>query len=808
MKNHIKRLVSAVTSVLILASATPSLRLQAAEIKSEKDDLPIMTDAYINSNWYWNNIFEEAGNFTLFAFDSIVTNDHLNGNIATKKWYVGNGLPEPHTSMRDSESHSLPSIISEAIITDAYSVDFGDRAISHSDETKMYEWNFGMINGIYLPEDYTIKTIIPAQYDEYGNVTPAHEGNVTNGETWKHGTFYYNSEGKKIDLSTTQLNNPITYGHATSSFLDFNSLKGKYINLSNSFATLDQNVTIDSNGVVTLNSNGTNVLNISAASYYNNPIKVIENINYTEAEGYSGNQSLIVNIDMSNMTYFDGLKEIVYKTLDGTLVDDENMAFKGTNIIYNFYNAPADAEVRTQRTVGHILAPNCVAVPTCGSGTIIANKIFEAWEVHMAYIPKGISIQLPTKDIKIYKNSKANTQLKGAELVLTGKDSKGETVIFTDEQFNGDAAAKLINSGKELRFLSGDDYSVIKMLPAGTYTLTEAKAPDGYLIADPIDFEITKDLKLVINGNEEQDVLMVDEYATDVYISKTDIDGSKELAGAKLKLTGVDALGNAVIFSEDQVKKGKDADIISTGSALEFVSGSEKTLIQDLPNGTYTLEEKIAPKGYALTTEITFTIVDNYVVSSKYVTHSDSDNKAIVTMKDALSTRDVRFSKSSVTGEEVFGATLVLAGKDVNGKLITFNDEQVELGNEAKLNNTGNEVSFISGSESTKIKDLVPGTYTLTETNVPSGYLKAESITFDITLDMELVVDGKKVDKIVMVDEYATDVNISKKDLGNGEELPGAKLILTGTDTHGNAVNFSTDKIVADNKENIKSTGT
>lgn len=71
------------------------------------------------------------------------------------------------------------------------------------------------------------------------------------------------------------------------------------------------------------------------------------------------------------------------------------------------------------------------------------------------------------------------------------------------------------------------------------------------------------------------------------------------------------------------------------------------------------------------------------------------------------------------------------------------------------------------------ITGLNDGTYTLTEIQAPTGYEIAESITFTVVNGVPSKSD------IVMYDKRTTaTVSISKKDITNGEELPGAKLIL------------------------------
>lgn len=66
--------------------------------------------------------------------------------------------------------------------------------------------------------------------------------------------------------------------------------------------------------------------------------------------------------------------------------------------------------------------------------------------------------------------------------------------------------------------------------------------------------------------------------------------------------------------------------------------------------------------------------------------------------------------------------------------------------------------------------NLPAGTYTLTEIAAPERYAKAETITFEVT-------DGMEVQSVVMYDK-PIEVSVSKLDVTNDQELPGAKLIV------------------------------
>ena len=163
---------------------------------------------------------------------------------------------------------------------------------------------------------------------------------------------------------------------------------------------------------------------------------------------------------------------------------------------------------------------------------------------------------------------------------------------------------------------------------------------------------------------------------TKLKISKQDLTNKKELPGATL------VLKNA---------KGEEVD--------KWVSSDKPHYVEELEEGTYTLTEIIAPKGYKLSEEsITFELKANNKVTE-------------VTMYNALEDKyKVKISKQDITTKtELPGATLVLK------------------------NSKGEEIDrWVSGTEPHYL-ELDKGEYTLIEIQAPSGYdLSYEVIKFSV----------------------------------------------------------------------------
>ena len=248
------------------------------------------------------------------------------------------------------------------------------------------------------------------------------------------------------------------------------------------------------------------------------------------------------------------------------------------------------------------------------------------------------------------------------------------------------------------------------------------------------------------DGQEISKVIMYNKPIpkTDVSVSKQDITTSEELAGATL------------------VVKNSNGEIID-----EWVSTNEVHKIKNLGEGTYTLTETIAPEGYVLSEEtITFVIDSDGQLKNK---DGDMIDKVIMYNTPKPKTGNPVISKQDATTHETLaGATLVIKNSD--GEVI---DE------------------WISTEEAHTIENLEEGTYTLSETKAPTGYvLSTEVITFVINDEGKVVdTDGRELSTIIMYNEkedIPTKVSISKQDITNGKEIAGAHLVVK--DSEGNIV--------------------
>lgn len=322
--------------------------------------------------------------------------------------------------------------------------------------------------------------------------------------------------------------------------------------------------------------------------------------------------------------------------------------------------------------------------------------------------------------------------LAGSTLMLTAEDDP----FFTTQTWVSDGRTKTWN--------------FIEFTPGCTYTLTEVNAPDGYAYADPITFTVGAEDNLIYVEDEVQPNRTV--YIADgkihLTVSKQDVYDRVEVPGAELAI--LDEAGNTVVSW-------------ITGSVAQEVDTSRLIAGKDDTYKEYILRELQVPNGYYPAADIRFAIDRNgliYTVSTSTggeKTYELADENCLIMYEEPK----FSISKQNIAGEEVPGATLTVTAKD---------DGDFE------------PLTWISGEEPRYFERgfFQPGvTYILTETNAPAGYAYSESVEFRLDEEGKVYVNGELINnkKVIMVDDLIT-VYISKQDMTNAKELPGAALVI------------------------------
>ena len=313
-----------------------------------------------------------------------------------------------------------------------------------------------------------------------------------------------------------------------------------------------------------------------------------------------------------------------------------------------------------------------------------------------------------------------------------GKTSVTVTKAWADNDDRGGHRPKEIkvqlkadgeNSGEEITLNAENNWtytwSDLDQKKAGkdiAYTVEETGKAVGYIST--------------VTGNAEEGFIITNTI-TSVKISKVDITDQKELAGAHIQV--IDKDGNVV----------EEWD--STWEAHE-VTGLK-------PGETYTLRETVAPEGYTLTSDTTFTLKEDGTVNKDTTKTTISDNGTLLVEDSRTS---VKVSKVDISdGEELEGAHIQIIDQD--GNVVDEWDSTKEAHVTEKLK-TG------------KI-------YTLRETVAPDGYLLTSDTTFvlkeDGTVDAEKTTAVSKDGVLLVQDKLATSASIAvtKKLTYIGENL-------------------------------------
>ena len=295
----------------------------------------------------------------------------------------------------------------------------------------------------------------------------------------------------------------------------------------------------------------------------------------------------------------------------------------------------------------------------------------------------------------------------------------------------------------------GNGIAQMDNLPLGRYYIVEKETSHGYVLDnEPRYVDLTyrdQDTPLVTYSADWQNARQ----RVQVEVLKKEKDSDKVLSGAIFGL-----------YAADDIVSSKGKVLLAKDTLIELKTTDEEGKIQfvaDLPvDSRYYIKELAAPDGYVTDQEppeFTF----------EYQGSGTSVAEYAFTFEDEQTT--VELSKADLTDK-----------KELPGASLKVTDED------------GNTVDeWVSKEEAHIIKGLIVGKkYKMTETKPADGYVTAESIEFTVE-------NTKEVQKHQMLDDV-TKVEISKKDITDSSEVPGAKLIILDKDGKKVESWTSTDK--------------
>lgn len=269
------------------------------------------------------------------------------------------------------------------------------------------------------------------------------------------------------------------------------------------------------------------------------------------------------------------------------------------------------------------------------------------------------------------------------------------TIIMEDQKTHGIFSKKAITGQEEIpgavmrildengavveEWISGTEpYEIRGKLEAGkTYILHEERAPDGYGYGEDVSFTVALD------GSTDR--VEMRDTPTHVELSKTDITGDKELAGAEMEV--LDEKGTVI------------CRWVSTGEPYNLTGVLQA-------GGTYILRETAPPGGYAYGADVRFTVSEDGTVDR-------------VVMKDEATRAEI-LKTDRRTGRALSGAGL---------ELVTLDGAVAE--------------SWISTDEAHVLEGKLQAgqTYILREKKAPEGYQRnREDMRFTVPREAKSIL--------------------------------------------------------------------
>lgn len=427
---------------------------------------------------------------------------------------------------------------------------------------------------------------------------------------------------------------------------------------------------------------------------------------------------LIKKVDAKNPTkVLAGAKFRVQYT-NGTLLGNDNGIFTTDE---NGQITIAGLEPEKTIIVTEVEAPAGYIID--GQAQTIDIKSGKVVSITFKNAPKG--------ELVIEKTDAATGKLlPGAEFIIRKSDG---TEVGADGNIHNDLTIESGTLSSDSHFVTGGDGRIIiKGLTPGHYTITEVKAPDGYLIGKNASRTIQ------ITAGDTQTITFANPSTCSLLIKKVCTENpDKMLEGAVFDVRYAD--GTVVGDSNGVFTTGADGTILITG--LEA-------------NKAIVVTETKAPDGFAIdTTPQTITTQAGKVVQLTFA--NAPYGKIIIEKRDSKTNELLPGAEFRVT---------TAAGCEVgqNGVI-------------GDTNLTSNGIFTTGADGKITITNVRPGNYIITEIKAPDGYL-IDDPTRTIT------VTSGDTQTIVFKDTKPGGLIIEKRDSVTKEPLAGATFKVTTSD--------------------------
>lgn len=284
------------------------------------------------------------------------------------------------------------------------------------------------------------------------------------------------------------------------------------------------------------------------------------------------------------------------------------------------------------------------------------------------------------------------------------------------------------------------------------YRLTETKAPKGYLTRETFYFMVTT------NEENELDIFVVDENGNKInaptWLDKVYTPETASGDSAQIDFTITDEqIKQKVIFMKtamDGETPLKDAEFVLTKSGTDVTdvllakSGTDGIFSNSnatLTYGTYVLTETAAPNGYQLTESIEITLDSNSDTGSTELTLSGAGvNYAKVDWDEITSTYTI------IVKDRPFANLQILKTNTPSDSVaeqllsdVTFTLEKKNISDTYEFKRN---ITISNATDGYQLSDLDDGTYRLTETVAPAGYVIKNAHTIFEVKDGKILFDG------------------------------------------------------------------
>ena len=220
----------------------------------------------------------------------------------------------------------------------------------------------------------------------------------------------------------------------------------------------------------------------------------------------------------------------------------------------------------------------------------------------------------------------------------------------------------------------------------------------------------------------------------------------------KLTVEAITVKVNVVDIANGEDLEGAHVQVLNTEEnfVAEWNSGTESHEVGGLKAGkTYTLHETVAPDGYVLPTDYTFTIATDGTVTTTGTTTTDTSGNIVLLVENSKTHVEV-----SVVGTHNEGK--------LSGATVQVLDPESNIVRE-----------WTSTTESRVIEGLETGVeYTIRETVAPDGYVLPTDYTFTIAANGTITSNEQTV-TVLLVENSRTHVEISVVDTHDGAKLAG-----------------------------------